>query len=234
MTAPAQPFLILFPSGVAVTTACPLVIYHGGMGETMSAPRTDTRKQALIQSVLDAGYIVAASNAHGNNWGNDSALADYVELHDYVQTCLNVSRVVLLSQSAGVSGLLTAADRPFTVKGWAGIYPVCDLRAMYDAGTFTDYIKSAYSIAGDGSNYSTQTDGHDPVLRPAADFAGLRMRFYASADDTVVPGGTHSDVMAALVNGVATENTVVACTGDHGDASHFQAEDLISFFDRCV
>lgn len=235
MTLPSQPFLLLFPGDYATAKPSPLVIYHGGVGETASASRTDALKQSLIQAILDAGYIVAASNAHGDNWGNDDALADYLELYRFTRLCLDISRTVLLSQSmGGCSGLLTAADRPFAIKGWAGIYPVCDLRSIYDLGGLTASIKTAYSIAADGSNYDAQTAGHDPILQPATDYSGLRMRFYASDGDTIVPKADNSDNMAALVGATATEYEVVACSGNHGDASHFQAEDLIAFFDRCV
>jgi hypothetical protein len=60
------------------------------------------------------------------------------------------------------------------------------------------------------------------------------MRFYASPDDTSVSKAQNSDAMATLVGAYAAENDVVACTGNHGDASHFQSADLRDFFTRCL
>jgi hypothetical protein len=230
--------MILFPGNYPTAKPSPLVIYHGGNNETYASPRVDALKAALIQSLLDNGYIVAASNAHGNNWGNQNALNDYGELYGYVRTCLQVSRTVLLSQSmGGCSGLMVAARKTFGIKGWAGIFPVCNLRRMYDnnyGGLFTGQIKTAYGVAADGADYATKTAGWDPVLRPATDYAGLRMRFYASPSDTVVEKAYHTDPLVTLVTGQATECAVQACVGDHGDPSHFQAADLVTFLGRCV
>lgn len=229
---PSQPFLLLLPDEYD-GSAVPLIIYHGGTGETMSAPRTDTLKQTLITYLLSNGYAIVASNAHGNNWGNDASLADFVELHTWAKSQITPSVTLLLSQSmGGMSGLLTAAARPFAIAGWAGIYPVCNLADCYTNPTFETQINTAYNIPG-GGTYAEQTAGHDPVLLSASAFAGLRMRFYASASDTIVSKTNNSDAMATLVDATATENDVVVCSGDHGDTSHFQPADLIAFFNRC-
>lgn len=233
---PSQNWMIAPPlSSTKPTTAQGLVIYHFGMGETSTAPMTDTRKNALIEAVRVAGYIVASTSDHGNNCGNAAGLADYIELLNYCVDIWKVNRIIHLSQSmGGLSGLLTASNRTLPVRGWAGIYPVCNLQNFHDNVTFTADVRTAYGIAGDDSDYATKTAGHDPVLLSASLYGGLRMRFYASPDDVVVPKVDNSDVMSALVAGKAAENTIVVCSGDHGDPSHFQSADLISFLDRCV
>lgn len=232
MTTPSQEFFILLPP-VSIATPKTLVVYHHGMTETGSGVITETiaAKQALFRAIADAGYVVAACNAHLNNWGNSAALADYVELFAYLRVCYNVSKVVFIGQSmGGLSSLLTAAAHSILVAGWAGIYPVCSLSTAYADPSFTASINTAYSISGD---YAAKTAGHDPLLLDGSMFTGLRMRFYASASDTSVPAGTHSTPMAALVEDYATENDVVACSGNHGDPSHFQSSDLLSFLGRC-
>lgn len=234
MTAfPSEQFMVLLPDGYTRSAAYPLVIYHHGMNETMSGPRTNVEKTALTTAILAAGYLIASSNSHGNHWGNAASLADYLELYRFVTGTFRVSRTVLLSQSmGGQSGLLTAANRPFPIQGWAGIYPVCSLATMYAlGGGWDDSINAAYGISGD---YAAKTAGHDPLLRAASDYAGLRLRFYASPEDTVVVKTAHSDALSAHVASVTEEEEVVACEGNHGDASHFQSADLIAYLGRCV
>jgi pimeloyl-ACP methyl ester carboxylesterase len=234
MPAPAQNHLILYPGNYAANKPSPLVVYIGGMTDTCTSPRTEdiAAKQALFTALLGAGYIIAASNAHGANWGNNTAIADYAELIRYVRRTASTSRLILLSQSmGGVAGLLMAMQDEFRIQGWAGIYPVCDLAEAYAQAWASASIETAYGISGD---YAAKTAGHDPVLLPAGRWTGMRMRFYASDDDTSVPKADHSDVMAGLVAPTAAECVVYEATGNHGDASHFQSADLIDFFSRCI
>jgi hypothetical protein len=232
---PSQPWMILPPTVGKPTTAAGLVVYHGGSGENVTAPLVDSLKFALVAAIRAAGYVMASSSAHGANFGTDADLADYAELEAYCADVWKISRVIHLSQSmGGLSGMLTASNRLLPVRGWVGIYPVCNLANMYANPSFTAAIKTAYGIAEDGSDYAAKTAGHDPVLLIANKFGGLRMRFYASPDDTVVPKASHSDPMKLLVAGVTLESDVVVCTGEHGDPSHFQAADCVSFLSRCL
>ena len=232
MTVPTQDFYVMLPN-VAASAVNKLVIYHHGYGETCSGPVTEAiaEKRALFLALTGAGYIVAASNAHLNNWGNDASQADYLELYTFLHTCYNITKVIYVGQSmGGLSSLLMVASGAIPVVGFAGIYPACNLADVYSNATFTASINTAYSISGD---YATKTAGHDPVLIAGASFTGKRMRFYASPDDVTVPAATNSTAMAAVVAAYATESEVVACTGVHGDPSHFQSADLLTFLGRC-
>ena len=230
----AQSSTVLVPSTYNASNGAPLVIYHHGVGEGGDAITADALKLATVQELTIAGYIVAGSAAYGENLGNSNSLTAYVDLYTYVTETYNVTRTVAWSQSmGGMSGLLSISDGSIPYVGWLGTYPVCDLRWMYDNGYSTE-IKTAYGIASDGSDYATETSGHDPLLLLGTEFDDLRMRFYASASDSVVSKEHNSDEMAVLVTDHAVEHVVVVCTGNHGDTSHFQSEDYISFFDRCV
>lgn len=226
---------ILVPSSYQYGTPRPLVIYHHGNGEDYTAITADPLKHDIVDTLLLNNYIVCAGDFGGDNWGNDAALTAVTNLYNYMIANYSISRVVFLSQSmGGQSGLLSIPN--VTVKGWAGIYPVANLANMFggNAGAYAPNIRTAYGIAGDGSNYAAKTAGHDPVLLAASTFDGLRMRMYASAGDTTVTKADNSDQLATLVTGHATEHDVVACSGNHGDASHFQPNDLLAFFNRCT
>lgn len=229
-----QNAIILMPDDYDPVAGAPLILYHHGSGATELALMESliTTKEACVKALLDAGYIIAASNAYGNNWGNDNGIAAYNELYAYMAATYNITRVCAWSQSmGGLSGLNGVLDGTIPYKGWLGSYPVCNLWWMYTKG-WNLVIDAAYGI--NGTPYAVATAGHDPVLHAANTYNGLRMRFYASAGDVSVSKADNSDQMATLVTGHATECDVVVCTGTHGDPSHFQAADYLAFFDRCV
>lgn len=215
-----------------------LVIHYHGHGENQTAMRTDTwNKWPITQDLLAAGYMVAGSAAQSNNWGNPASVADYEALYAYVNGRWGVTKVLHLSQSmGGLSGLNTIAHGVVPAHGWAGIFPACSLSSMFasNAGTYAASIRAAYGIASDGSDYSTKTSGSDPMTVSASLFTGVPMRFYASSSDTVATKADNSDAFSARVGSLTPEETVVACTGSHGNASHFQSSDLLAFFARCV
>lgn len=84
------------------------------------------------------------------------------------------------------------------------------------------------------TTYVTQTTGYDPNLNTGRSYRGIPMRFYASPGDTTINKTTNTDVLAGLVAGIASENTVIVCSGNHGDPSHFQPADTVAFCQRCV
>jgi hypothetical protein len=214
----------------------PLVIYHHGAGEVETALLADGRKTGIVHALLDAGFILAGTAAFRENWGCQRACDAYADLHAFVKSHFAIGPVIYLSQSmGGFTGLLCLAQNKIPgVAGWAGIYPACNLRNLYDLKMLTAEIRTAYGISADNSNYDAKTAAHDPVLLEATAFTGARMRFYASYGDTVVPRAENTDKLAALVRSTALESQVIACKGNHGDKSHFQPDDLISFFKRCL
>lgn len=214
---------------VPPSTSGTLIIYHHGVGEDKTAWTSDPLKSELRTALLDEGYILAASNAHGENWGNANSIADYNALYADAIGRYIVTKVIFISQSmGGMSGLNCIQNGTIPVAGWVGIYPACNLAWCYANG-FTAAINTAYGISGD---YAAKTAGYDPVLLDGTHFT-TRMRFYASASDTTVSKTNNSDAMATVVNGHAAENTVVVCSGNHGDPSHFQPSDVIAFIKRC-
>lgn len=91
---------------------------------------------------------------------------------------------------------------------------------------------NAHASAEQVSDYPTKTAAHDPLLRSASDFTGVRWRFYASSADTSVNKAANTDAMAALV-AAATEKTVVTHTGAHLAGTGIRPADLVAFVERC-
>ncbi len=226
--------MLLEPAAYVSTTATPLVFYHHGVGEDRTALISDALKTTSLAQFLSDGYLLAGISA-GENWGNQTALDAYSTALTYISSNYKLRGVVIWSQSmGGCAGLLNFGNRTLSdVRGWLGTYPVCNLADMYGggSGTFASAINTAYSISG---NYSAQTAGHDPVLLAAARFNNRYMRFYASTGDTIVNSTNNSTQMQTLVSGVAQESTLVVCSGDHGDTSHFQPSDYSAFVKRAL
>jgi hypothetical protein len=238
-----QNILILVPN---VNSAVPyaghvttMVMYFHGAGEDQTALVSDSLKTTTVDALANAGYIMCGTNAHGgSNWGNQVSVDDYPDLFRAVLNAgYNIGKVVYFSQSmGGMDGLTCLSQQRIpNVIAWFGIYPACNLANIYSLGVFTSAINTAYGITGvEPNTYANQTSGYDPVLSTASFFRAIWFRFYASPGDTVVPKAMNSDVMSALVKPVTPESTVVVCSGNHGDPSHFQPADILAFIGRAL
>ncbi len=230
-----QAIMLLIPKSYDAKKSAPLIIYHHGVGEDQRALLADGLKRECVQALLDAGYILCGSNAHGNNWGTQAALDDYAELFSYARKHFKISRTCFWSQSmGGMSGLLSLQDRRIPdVQGWLGTYPVANQQTMYaKTPTFRTQIEAAFSFHGE-EGFAAATKGHDPCLLNPKRIKCPRFRFYASSADTIVPQGDNTDVMFALLKPGRRECELVTCRGDHGDRSHFVPSEYVAFFDRC-
>lgn len=209
------------------------VVYHHGVGENYTHLTSDSLKADVVARLLSDGYLVASSSAAGDNWGNQAGLDAYAALQTYLVTNYAPTKTAIFSQSmGGCSGLLTAATGDYVA--WFGIYPVCSLANMFgsNAGTYASSIRTAFGIASNGSDYSTKTSGFDPLLLSASAFDRLPMRFWSSSGDTVVTKAGNSDLMAAHVAASKAESANIACTGNHGDTSHFDPQGVSDFLAR--
>lgn len=225
---------IALPKGYDSRTPVPLVLACHGNNEDELFPLG--LANPVYVSLLGAGYAVASSYQHGNNWGSQASVDDLARLYRYVRDRYAIGPVLLLAQSMGGLSSLNAIAKGAIpgLAGFAGIYPVTNLATMYAAGTYAGTIRTAYGIASDGSDYASKTAGFDPMLNDKTAFQRLPMRFYASTADTQVARANNSDALAAKVADYAPEAVVVSATGDHGDPSHFQGADLVAFFNRCL
>lgn len=229
---------VLVPNAYDPSIGAKLVIYHHGVGENQTGwtQGDNLRKAGIRDALISQGYILAASNAGGNNWGNPASVQAYLALYAYCLRNYRITNqgedVVFLSQSmGGMSGLNCLADQRFPCRGWYGIYPVCNLQSSYTLN-FSGQINGAYGC--DSSTYATKTAGYDPNLKPSSAYPIVPMRFVASYGDTVVPRVDHTDSLQGFLGPLMPEADIVDATGDHGDPSHFLPQDVVDFFGRCI
>jgi hypothetical protein len=182
---------------------------------------------------IGAGHLVAACNAFGYNWDNPTAQAAVEALVAYLVANYGVTKVVMFGGSAGGPVGLLKTTQGFagaTVKGWHGIFPVCDLALAETHPSLKASIDAAFP------GFPAGTAGRDPMLFSASVFNGLRLRCMGSLADTVVPVNLHGQKLMAQAAGHALENTCIVTTGDHGDMSNFTqalADDFTAFLGRC-
>lgn len=227
--------LILTPTGAPNGRA---ILWHQGLGGTEQQVLSIMEYGAGF-SLATAGYTFAASElVDGEQWGNTAGVAAAEALAAELRDVYSITGLVLFGGSAGghtgVMQLLTGTALP--IHGFAGTSVSVSLLDIYTddplGGTIvSDSIDAAFNIPGGGS-YATQTSGRDPLLRSASDYAGKRLRFYASSSDTIVDRTKHADALSTHISATAYEYGVVTVSGAHAEAVPDYA-DLATFIERC-
>ena len=210
------------------------IVYHHGVGEDEGALLDDALKADVVARLLSDGYLLAGSNAAGENWGNQASLDAYAALDTYLTNNYAPTKKAIFSQSmGGCSGLNVAHQRAADLVAWFGIVPVCSLSNMFgnNGGTFAPDIRTAFGIAANGSDYATKTSGYDPNTLSAAAWATLPMRFYVSTDDTVVTKAGNTDALRAQIT-TKRECDLLTTTGGHGATGNFRPQDVSDFLNR--
>lgn len=188
----------------------PLVILlHGAGGSRRTL--VGARVLPWAQELVDRGYLVAASDAHGTAWGADSSRRDYRRLYRWVAERYDVGPVVLVSESmGGVAGLqMVAADAVPRIAGWIGVSPVTDLQWAADDPHLSGSVREALS--------ADEIRRLDPMRIPPARFADERLVMFVSGEDTVVPP-RHAREFAAHLRPVA-DVELRSCPDGHASAA---------------
>lgn len=235
-TISGQAARISYINSLKATQPTKLVIYFHGAGDTQNEPFTEPESKYVIDELLSKGYIVAASNAHGNNWGNQASQDDYLALYNYINGLYNISEVIYIGHSmGGLSSLSMLANNTIPkTTAWYGIFPVTNLNEAYFVETgFVASIEAAYGFTG-GANYAAATAGYDPQLRTTALYAGRRYTMTASPDDVVIFKTTNADLFNAKLLAGQISSSIITATGNHGNISHFIPKSVSNFIRNAV
>jgi len=203
-----------------------VVVYTHGAGETIDYTFRDPRENEIFATLLDAGYALAATDAHGDNWGNLASERDQVALVAELRE-RGLRDVYVLALSMGGLNGLQLLDR-VPVRAWAGIFPACDLASVWDLGLYRGQIRAAYGLGASASPRGVLR-GRSPVAFDPPD--GLPMRFWASTGDRIIPSRENTDACAALARRRGARVEVTATRGDHGDPSNYDAAGILRLFE---
>lgn len=219
------------PDSIAAGAPCDLVVFCHGLNGEEDQFWSNSSARKLLEGLLDAGrYVVVESLAHGRNFGNDAALADYVAIGGYALRTYKIASTFLIGQSmGGIPSLLLYAGGDFpNIRGWVGIGALCDLTEANQAR-----LMEAYGIT-DPAELPTATAGHDPMLLDVAVWDRC-FRFYGSFEDTNVlwaNNGLRLQTRMLTRDPDPIESDAVEVTGGHLSADHYQPDDVLAFFDR--
>lgn len=212
-----------------------LCIYFHGYGndflshitDISASPSTQTLMGPMIQALLNDGYAILGLNGGSitDNWGNPQSFEATQSALLWANSILSFSKTVLIGQSMGGLMSLRAISQIEGISHWYGIYPVCDLQAIYDSGLFVSSMNTAYS-----GDFSSNKTGCDPLLFPIEQYSGKKFRGTGSPGDTLVSTAENLDALVTRITGTALSVSKLTTTGDHGDPSNFIPSDMISFF----
>jgi alpha-beta hydrolase superfamily lysophospholipase len=199
-----------------------LVVYAHGVEARATALLNDEAFGALADGLVAAGYVVAASDAAGDAWGDAASVDAHAALATAVTGVAGSREVYLVAESMGglAGAQLVTGRRIPGLRAYAGISPLCDLgSARRDYG---DSIEAAHGPA---------VDEAVARLSPVRLEAAVPVRFWASAEDVTVPRRDNADVCAAQVVDGGGRADVVPARGGHGDPSTYDLAGLLAFFD---
>ncbi len=202
------------PNGQAVriwepktlAAGAPLIIFnHQFTGSEQIGPGAAQGLYALIQAAHAEGWRVAASNQHGNNWGNQSSIDDVVDLYNMMNTRQAVTKVVVTGASmGGLSASLLVPDGRIPIKGALLFDAVTNLADVYSpAAGFSDYsgaINTSYGVTA--GTLSGATSAAATSIPTTASFptigTQLIIGYGTSAVETVTTTGASTGTAVAV------------------------------------
>ncbi len=210
---------VALPAGFDSRVPSPVLLAFHGNGSDETHFASNANGKAVADAFLNAGYVVvsAAYSPGVSTWGAQPGLDAYVDAYRYLRDRFTLGPVVLYGNSmGGLESLLTLAERRIPgIACWVGTVPGTNLAASHANAAFTGTIRTAYGIAGDGSDYTAKTSGHDPQLKPGYAFRGLPMWVLVATDDTAIVPADNWNQFEAVVQPYAAEYVRVNATGGH-------------------
>lgn len=210
----------------------PWIIYDHGFGQTIDSITAHPPQNGFVQSLAAAGFVVVATEYRNLAcWGNWECAEDIANLQILWHSRLKLTpQPFVIGESMG--GIVTwNAISHGTLKPLAvvGIYPVCNLDAMYAEKLFRPTIQSAYGFASP-SAYAAATSGFNPILTAPSTFSNIPIQIWASYSDRVVLRSKNADPFALAITAAGGNITIHSSQGNHGDPRNFDPPAVIAFF----
>ena len=182
----------------------------------------------LRDALVEAGYAIAASNAHGNNFGNPTSIADQVNLiHDADSRLPGVTPIDIVGFSmGGLDALMLASDHKApNLHAVVLLSPVCD-QIAYLGSYFGGSIRAAFGHAKGSAPPVMATS--DPEHQDPQSFTGPRYWFWMSPDDTTVPPSQTGN-MVAFLKSAGVDARYSPLSGNHGNLSQLSTSAVVSW-----
>ena len=197
-----------------------IAVYFHGLDSDEKVLLDDAHRE-LVDTLVNDGFAVVASNAGGDVFGNAGSQSDYLELIRFAQEHYGGPLpVYFIAESMGAvaASNIYAKVPDLDVLGMVGISPALDFDTAQEA--FQPAIAAAYG--------SRSPDAMNPLGLPREDLEGKHFRFWASDSDTVVPAALNAKAFEQKFASV-TDVTVTSCTGEHSDPSCMPAGQILDW-----
>ena len=207
-----------------------LVVFTHGYAGSQDQILTSSALFPLRDALEEAGYAIASTNAHGNNFGNPTSIGDQVQLvHDAKARLPGVKDIDLVGFSmGGLDALMLASEHLVPgLKAVVLLSPVCD-QVAYLSSYFGGSIRAAYGHAKGGAPPVIARS--DPERQNPQSFASSRYWFWMSPDDTTVPPAQTAS-MVAILRSVGANVRYSPLSGNHGDLSQLPPASVVSWLE---
>ncbi|WP_422745657.1 alpha/beta hydrolase [Mycobacterium sp. WMMD1722] len=197
-----------------------IVLFFHGMDRDETILDVDEPHRELTEALTGAGYVVVASRAGGNVWGNAASRRVYADLAYGSAEHYGVDKLFLLSESMGaIAATNLMAGGEFNISGMVAINPLLDVRSL----------EPKYVAQAEDANSDVPISAVNPIDIPVAKMKDEKLRFYVTPDDQLVPTDRNATAFERRYGGVADISTVM-CSGEHMDPSCIQGKDIVAWF----
>lgn len=192
--------------------------FHGQGGDA------DTRMgEEWLSALLDEGWYVASGDLGGNTWGNADGVQASRELVAWAERESGFEVGLFVAGSmGGLASLALVAESD--VPCWYGTMPVTDMSTVSNVPDADAQIAEAWP----GSVPVSPMDYVDSLP------ASTRFHVLASEGDTWVPAAVNGFALADSLEARGVDVSRAFAVGEHGDVSHFDADDLTLFAESCL
>lgn len=194
-----------------------------------------------IEALLDAGYIVCGCENYGKNlYGNDDCRKACVAFYNHMLTNYNVENACYMIGSS--NGALTSLNAAYLlkdkVKAMVLIYPLtCLVNQYIEHPAHQEEIRKVYGITDPNISIAELTEilaTHDPLTTDVVDGKKVGyfppVKIYYSKGDTTTKCSVNALPLADLLENSGKEVSLVECTGQHGNPSHFKPDECVEWF----
>ena len=204
------------PKGIAI-------YFHGqngGVDNRMDEP--------WLQSLVRSGWIVASSDFHTDSWGNEASTDDTTNLIAWAteQTDGVPIKLYVSGSMGGTVSLNAMTHADLVPPCWYGVKPAVDLTKMDNVPGADRIIREAFGGEVPADRNPVNTIDSMPTT--------TRYRLVTSPEDTWVRESENSGRLAAGLQTLGAEVSVLTVQGTHDDPSHFDVEDLLAFAESCA
>lgn len=181
-----------------------------------------------LNALRESGWDVASGDMQREGWGNPRSVADAAELVDWAEREAGMSaRLFIAGSMGGLTSLNLMITGGLTPNCWYGTMPVIDTTTVGNVPGAEEQIRRAWGDSG------VPAEGN-PARNLTSLPADTAYRIVSSLDDSWVPASSNADLLLSALLENGTRVTTLTVSGEHGDPSHFDGDDLVEFAGACL